>query len=55
MDKIAALIRHALTTGAGFLVGAGYLDNAQAESIIGGLMAVLAVGWSLYAKTKKDA
>lgn len=48
--EIMSLLRHALTVGGGFLIAHGYVDTIGMESIIGGVMAVLAVAWAMYSK-----
>lgn len=53
MKEVMGLIRHALTTGGGFLVAAGYLDETTMLEIVGGLMAAIGVGWSIYDKRAK--
>jgi hypothetical protein len=52
-EKIAGLVRHMLTIGAGYVVGAGVLPQAEADAAIGALMALAGIGWSLLAKTPK--
>jgi hypothetical protein len=47
-DFVFSMVRHILTFGTGWLVAKGFADAALAESIIGGVMAVIAVGWSYY-------
>ena len=50
---MASLIRHALTLGAGYLVGKGYIDSSMANEVVGGVMSVGAVGWSFFEKRSK--
>ena len=47
---IAPLVRHGLTICAGALVTAGYIDGTQSATIVGGLLAVAGVGWSVIEK-----
>jgi hypothetical protein len=44
------LIRHALTVGAGYLIGAGYFDSGASDEIVAGIMALIAVVWSHFEK-----
>ena len=52
-EQIAGLVRHVLGLGAGYIVGAGVLPQAEADAAVGALMALAAIGWSLLAKTPK--
>ena len=45
-----SLIRHALSAVGGFLVAQGLTDKATVEAIIGGAVALAALGWSLFHK-----
>ena len=54
-EELAGLLRHLLTIGAGYVVGAGVLDQAEAEAAIGALMALAGIGWSLMAKKAPPA
>jgi len=53
MEKITSLIRHLLGIGAGYLIGSGILDVAQAEAIIAGIMVVIPIIWGQLAKSDK--
>ncbi len=48
---LASAIRHALTVGAGYLVGLGMISDAQSPELVGIAMAVLAYGWSVFKHT----
>jgi hypothetical protein len=52
-EKISGLVRHLLGLGAGYIVGAGVLPQAEADAAVGALMALAAIGWSMLAKTEK--
>lgn len=52
MEIINGLIRHALTAGGGILVAKGYLDAGQMDLIVGSLVTLIGVGWSIWAKKK---
>ena len=47
---VAPIVRHGLTIGAGALVSAGYIDGSQSATVVGGLLAVAGVGWSVIEK-----
>lgn len=51
--QVLGVIRHILTFGAGFLIAKGKLDASGAESIIGGLLAVVGGVWSVITPEKK--
>jgi hypothetical protein len=46
-DQIFSILRAILTFGGGLAVSAGYLDNATLATIVGGLMALGGVIWSI--------
>lgn len=50
VDAILGVVRHALTTAGGGLVTAGYLSSDNLTQIVGGVIALLGVGWSIYQK-----
>ena len=52
-EKVNGLIRHLLTLGGGYVVGAGVLPQAEADLVSGALMTVAGVAWSLLAKKKE--
>lgn len=52
-EEIDALIRHALTVGSGYLVGAGVLMSSDADIAVGGIATVLALIWSLLNKQQQ--
>lgn len=47
----AGIIRHILSGVGAYLVSRGFVDNAAMESILGGIMALYAVVWSIGNKT----
>jgi hypothetical protein len=49
---LGALVRHILTIAAGALVSKGVLESSTVEPLVGGLMAVIGVGWSVFQKVK---
>jgi hypothetical protein len=49
-DIVAGLIRHALTTLGGVLVGAGYLTSDEWTTLAGALVVFIGVVWSVLSK-----
>lgn len=49
-EMVGGLIRHVLTFGGGFLVTNGVLEAAQLETVIGAVIALGGVAWSLWHK-----
>ena len=49
---IFGVIRHILTSVGGYFVGTGIVDAATVEAIVGGVLAVAGVAWSLIEKKK---
>ena len=49
-DEILGIIRHLLTALGGVLVTKGYVDGAGLDTIVGALVAVAGVAWSVYQK-----
>jgi hypothetical protein len=47
---VGAVVRHGLTAAAGALVASGYATSDQATALVGGTMAVIAIGWSWWQK-----
>jgi hypothetical protein len=54
-DTVLGIVRHVLTFGAGFLVSAGYTDDATAQQIAGGLLGLIGVIWSVVSKQQPSA
>lgn len=52
MESVMGVVRHILTAGAGILVTKGLIDAGQVEIIVGSLVGLLGVGWSIWAKRK---
>ena len=44
---ITSLIRHGLTAAGGFLVAKGLASSEQITEIVGALIALISVGWSI--------
>jgi hypothetical protein len=49
---IGGILRHVLTTAGGALVAKGLTDSAGVEAIVGGLLAIFGVIWSITHKKK---
>lgn len=53
-DTILGIVRHILTIGGGLLVQRGNIDPSQAETLIGAIIAVVGVTWSILSKRKGE-
>ena len=53
--NIASLIRHVLTAAGGFLVAKGIASTEQLTEIVGALLSLASVGWSIKSNSKKAA
>lgn len=55
--NIASLVRHILTAAGGFLVAKGLASADQLAELVGAVVSIAGVGWSVYnnRKTAKDA
>jgi len=53
--NIASLIRHALTAAGGFLVAKGIASTEQLTEIVGALLSLASIGWSIKSNKKKSA
>jgi len=51
--NLASLIRHALTAAGGFLVAKGIASTEQLTEIVGALLSLASVGWSIKSNRKK--
>jgi hypothetical protein len=49
-EQVLGIVRHILTFGSGIVVAKGLLDEAVAQSIIGGVLALIGTIWSVDAK-----
>jgi len=52
--NIASLIRHVLTAAGGFLVAKGIASTEQITEIVGALLSLASVGWSIKSNNKKS-
>jgi hypothetical protein len=53
-DIILGIVRHILTIAGGVLVTKGTIDQATLESVIGALLTLVGVGWSVKSKTDSN-
>lgn len=51
---IEGVARHLVTAGAGILVTRGYIADDQTTQLVGAVMALLAIGWSAYNKSRTE-
>jgi len=51
-DMVLGLLRHALTTGGGVLVANGTMTQDNLTAIVGGLLALVGIGFSVWNKKK---
>lgn len=52
-DSILAIVRHALTTFGGAYVANGLITGAQLETLVGSVVAIVGVAWSLVEKRRR--
>jgi hypothetical protein len=52
---VNAVLRHLLTTVGGFAVAKGYVDSGTLETVVGAILTLVGVGWSLYDKKQNAA
>ena len=53
LTAVMGLIRHALTTGGGYLAGSGIIAQDQVGTLVAGAMVVVGIIWSLLQKKGK--
>ena len=51
-QQVLGISRHALTYFGGWLASKGYLSQEEAFQLVGGLVTVIGVVWSIYDKVK---
>lgn len=49
-EMVLGVIRHILTIVGGVVVTKGYADTATVTTIVGGVLAAIGVGWSIWTK-----
>lgn len=52
-DQFLGIVRHVLTAGGGILVTLGYTTDSVVQSASGAVLALAAVGWSIWAKNHR--
>jgi hypothetical protein len=51
-DQVLGLVRHILTFGGGILVAKGLASDAMSTELIGSLISVVGIVWSIVSKKK---
>ena len=51
--NIASLIRHGLTAAGGFLIARGVASTEQITELVGAILSLASVGWSIKSNLKK--
>ena len=52
-DMVFGIFRHLITAGGGVLVAKGQLTDAQAVDVVGAVMVLIGIGWSMWEKKSK--
>lgn len=50
MEIVTAMVRHTLTAVGGYFVAKGTVDSATVEAIVGAVVTLVGVAWSIWAK-----
>jgi len=53
--NIASLIRHLLTAAGGFLVAKGLASADQVGELVGAVVSIAGIGWSIFNNRKNSA
>ena len=53
-SQVQGVLRHILTFGGGFLVAKGWIPEGMVEEVVGAVMTLLGLVWSIKAPEKKD-
>ncbi len=53
-DVILGLVRHVLTIGGGFLIAKGVVDAPGLDTVVGALVTIIGVVWSIFDKKQAD-
>lgn len=53
LEIFNGIIRHLLTAGGGVFVSKGILDASQIDVVVGAVIAIFGVAWSVFDKRKK--
>lgn len=51
-EQVLGILRHILTSAGGAAVASGVVTQDQATSIIGGVVALVGVAWSIYSNRR---
>jgi hypothetical protein len=51
-EKVLGIVRHILTFAGGIIVAKGFIQETATEELIGGLMTLMGVIWSIVDKNK---
>jgi hypothetical protein len=51
-ESFAGIVRHFMTALGGYLAATGVLDVTQTETIVGAVVALAGVAWSIWQKQK---
>jgi hypothetical protein len=54
-DVIQSLVRHILTALGALVVSRGLVAQSESEAIVGGVVASIGLGWSIWDKFKNKA
>ena len=53
-DSLLGIVRHAMTIAGGYLAGAGHLSPTEVETLIGAVVAIAGIIWSILQKRQKE-
>ena len=53
MDETLGLIRHVLTYAGGTLVTNGFLSASDMQLVVGAVITLMGIGWSVYEKRRR--
>lgn len=54
MNAVLGIIRHVLTTLGGGLVTNGTITDSMLETGVGAVLTLIAIGWSIFDKKKRE-
>jgi hypothetical protein len=52
-DQAMGILRHILTIGAGVAISKGWIDEETSLQVIGGIVAIVGIWWSVKSKQSK--
>jgi len=53
-EKVLGIVRHILTFAGGVIVAKGFIQETATEELIGGIMTLVGVLWSIIDKNKPE-